>query len=705
MKKNILTILFLLFFVFQAESKSLTYTDIVSKIYDFPALANLPEKGEEGALFSSYDRKSKYDEKTDSYINWEANGDNAGIIRQESNKLVFVDIKGPGVIWRMWSAMVGDGKVQIYLDGELVCDLPFKDYFNGKIAPFNRKGLVYEAAKGWNNYTPISFQKSCKITADPKWGAYYHFNYTVFPKETKIQTFKMKFSPEEMKALDKANEKMTVGLGKNPVVYKSERMESLNWTIPAGKSKSLIITGKRAITSLKVQVPKHKNYNDLLRQLTLSINWDNQKEPAVWSPLGDFFGTAPGINLYKSLVMGMEKLNNQYSTRNSQFQSEEIPLNPPLKKGDLIHQSNNPDKISNNPSFFQFYSYWYMPFKKRAEITIKNESDKPQKISLLVKHTPVKTSFDKLGYFHAKWHRDLETNTKRPIDWKIMEAKGSGRFVGVALHIWNARGGWWGEGDEKFFVDGEKFPSTIGTGSEDYFGYAWCDPEVFVKALHSQPTNKNNRGQVSVSRWHIGDNIPFHTSFEADIEKYFPNSRETFYDCVAYWYLSNGGTDNIKETPLKNRLGYYTGLFIYNEKNAFEAELYKKIKKSNGKLSVQNMWGFGSKWSNDSQLWWTRAKPGDYIEFEIYSPKSEEKNLVAQFTKAKDYGIIQLYFNGKQVGDEIDCYSRKVIPSGKINFGKVRVKKGENIFKIKIIGANPKAIKSYMVGLDYLKFE
>ena len=63
----------------------------------------------------------------------------------------------------------------------------------------------------------------------------------------------------------------------------------------------------------------------------------------------------------------------------------------------------------------------------------------------------------------------------------MLQTEGRGRFCGVMLHVWNPRGGWWGEGDEKFFVDGEKFPSTIGTGSEDYFGYAWCNPHLFQK--------------------------------------------------------------------------------------------------------------------------------------------------------------------------------------------------------------------------------
>ena len=69
----------------------------------------------------------------------------------------------------------------------------------------------------------------------------------------------------------------------------------------------------------------------------------------------------------------------------------------------------------------------------------------------------------------------------------MLRTQGRGRFCGVMLHVWNPRGGWWGEGDEKFFVDGEKFPSTFGTGSEDYFGYAWCDPHLFQAPIMPKP--------------------------------------------------------------------------------------------------------------------------------------------------------------------------------------------------------------------------
>lgn len=103
---------------------------------------------------------------------------------------------------------------------------------------------------------------------------------------------------------------------------------------------------------------------------------------------------------------------------------------------------------------------------------------------------------------------------------------------------------WWGEGDEKFFVDGEKFPSTFGTGSEDYIGYAWAAEPPFAKfqsayaCMNRMPLNGN--GFTSVCRFQIADHVPFFASFEAFIEKYKQNTWEEknrcVYACVPYWY-------------------------------------------------------------------------------------------------------------------------------------------------------------------------
>ena len=141
------------------------------------------------------------------------------------------------------------------------------------------------------------------------------------------------------------------------------------------------------------------------------------------------------------------------------------------------------------------------------------------------------------------------------------------------LHVWNPRGGWWGEGDEKFFVDGEKFPSTFGTGSEDYFGYAWGNAHLFQQPYHCQTMTQDNRGHQSLLRWHITDNVPFSTSFEGCIEKYFGNQeRGTLYACLACWYLAPDGIDPYEPVPVDKRHGYYVkpevtvaGLKVLNE--------------------------------------------------------------------------------------------------------------------------------------------
>ncbi|MBN2001193.1 DUF2961 domain-containing protein [candidate division KSB1 bacterium] len=187
---------------------------------------------------------------------------------------------------------------------------------------------------------------------------------------------------------------------------------------------------------------------------------------------------------------------------------------------------------------------------------ISNLDDSEHELDVqLVYHKP-ETEPDKLARFHAKWHGDvfpIEDPNRWP-DWRLLKTTGTGRYVGVMLHVLSpsrepcvaaagAGQAWWGEGDEKFFVDGEKFPSTFGTGTEDYFGYAWGTPEYFQRPFHSQNKTMNNQGHQTVNRFQISDNVPFLKSFDGFIEKYYPNDCGTIYDCTVYWYLAADGVD------------------------------------------------------------------------------------------------------------------------------------------------------------------
>jgi len=507
-------------------AEKLTYVDLVKRMVDLESLAVLPLQGEICAQCSSYDRASRYDEATNKYLNWDANGDDRGIVRTEGESQVLAEIEGPGCIWRIWTAGPGNGHVAIYLDGDSkpTVDFPFVGYFNHENEPFVYPSLVYKASLGYNSYIPIPFQKSCKIVAGHGWGIFYHFTYSKFPKETIVPTFKRHLSPEEKRCLETVNDFFANKLGTDPATCFSPNGRKAELKVirslrvsPGRTSVATILTGQRAITSIKVAVDPSsvKDVLAALRSVVLSIKWDGEKQPSVWVPLGDFFGTGPGINKYKSLVAGM---TDEY-----------------------------------------FYSYWYMPFARRAVVELINDGKETLPLKLTITHAPVNRPVDQLGRFHAKWHRDAFTHQERDRwpDWPILVTQGRGRYLGVMLEIWNPKGDWWGEGDEKFFVDGEKFPSTFGTGSEDYFGYAWGNSTLFERAFHNQTRNDGgNVGHVSVNRWHIVDNVPFQTSFEANIEKYFGNDRPTLYACTAYWYLAPGGVDPYQPVDVNDRFFY-----------------------------------------------------------------------------------------------------------------------------------------------------
>jgi hypothetical protein len=510
---------------------TLTYPDLVNRMTDLAGLSVLPEPGEKCGQWSSYSRKSKYDAATGKYVDWKANGDGGGFIRREGNGIVMAEMKGPGCIWRIWSACAHSGHVKIYLDGqkEPVVDLPFNQYFTGKTAPFNYPSLSYNLGyriekrkcfNGENLYMPIPYQKSCKIVADKNWGSYYHFTYDSFPKGTKVPTFSAALvaETENAVALKKVNDFFAKNLGDDPAGKRDgEETVKKSVAVEPGKTATVAeLDGPQAITAVKVKMSftDRKDQMAGLRKVALKITWDGQDKPAVLCPLGDFFGTAPGENLYKSLMSGMTKDG--------------------------------------------YYAYWYMPFGKKAVVELVNEDAVSRTIDVQLVHAPLGRPFDGLGHFHAKWHRDtFKLSEDRFPDWVMLRTQGRGRFCGTMLHVWNPRGGWWGEGDEKFFVDGEKFPSTYGTGSEDYFGYAWCRPELFERPYHCQTMTEHNQGHQSVLRWHVVDNVPFQKSFEGCLEKYDPSGPDLKYANTVFWYLSPNGVDPYEAVLASERDGYY----------------------------------------------------------------------------------------------------------------------------------------------------
>ncbi len=242
----------------------------------------------------------------------------------------------------------------------------------------------------------------------------------------------------------------------------------------------------------------------------IRIYWDDEKEPSVEVPVGDFFGMGWGV----------------YAPLNS------LP-------------------VTVNPGS-AFNCYWTMPFRKKCKITMQNINDQDAmnlyyQIDYALTEVP-----EDAGYFHAQFRR---TNPNATSDYTIVDGiKGKGHFVGLYTAWGVNNNGWWGEGEIKFFMDGDsKFPTICGTGTEDYFcGSYNFDREGQYKefstayaGLHQviRPDGTyRSQQRFGMYRWHINDPIRFEKDLKITIQdlgwhhggRYLPQKSDIA--SVVFWY-------------------------------------------------------------------------------------------------------------------------------------------------------------------------
>lgn len=280
----------------------------------------------------------------------------------------------------------------------------------------------------------------------------------------------------------------------------------------------------------------------------------------------------------------------------------------------------------------------------------------------------------------------------------------------MMLHVWNPNGGqdvvdapgaywWWGEGDEKFFVDGESFPSIFGTGTEDYFGYAWSNPALFSQAFHAQTLTQANKGHQSLVRWQVAENVPFQKSFDGYLEKYYPDSFPTRYGVLVCWYVDHADEPDYTEASLEQRTGYY------DRTDATEGENLEVVDITGGTAQAQHLATSDvgdSPWSGAKQLWWFDGAVGDSMTVTVPVAHDGLYQVFATLTHAPDYGIAQITFAGKALAP-INFFSKE-LGTWKFYLGTHRLKRGSTNMTFKITGQDKRAKPRRMVGLDYVKF-
>lgn len=634
-----------------ATAQTITTEKLLEDMTDLAGLARFPKPAYTCKQFSSYDRASKSPTE-----NWFANNDCGQYLRAEDHagrkEYVMMDIAGPGAIVRIWSANPA-GVLRIYVDGAdtPVLEAPMDVLLGGKYPGLPRP-LAGEYSKGWNLYLPIPYARSCKVTSD-KGGFYYHVNYRTYEPGTQVESF----SAAQLKALSGKLEKLVAQLADPASLGQKAQgnLQDFEIRLAPGATIEQDLPGPSAITRCAVRVSA-KDMDAALRGVIVNMTFDDRH--TVAAPLGDLFGSAPGINPYASLPLGM------------------------TKDGEL-------------------YCHWFMPFKEGAVIELKNTTDQEVVLRgdlLLTDYTWTDASM----HFHAKWRAQFDVPTRPMIDWNYLTAKGQGVFAGVSFAIDNPVKDWWGEGDEKIYVDGETFPSHFGTGTEDYYGYAWCFPGLFTHAYHSQSRcdGPGNYGRTSVNRFHILDRIPFTKDFKFDMELWHWNAKcKVNLAVTAYWYAKPGATDEFKPIAAADAIVRPMPAYVIPRvAGAIEGEKLP-IARVTGTASPQDWDGL----SAGQHLWWHAGmKVGDTLAVTFPAPKAGQYRVLARFLTAKDYGIHQLAINGKKTGEPMDFYSPDVKPTKEIDLGVYELKAGDNEFSATVTGANEKAIKSYMFGLDYL---
>jgi len=211
--------------------------------------------------------------------------------------------------------------------------------------------------------------------------------------------------------------------------------------------------------------------------------------------------------------------------------------------------------------------YWPMPFRKHARITFANDGNK--EISLLTYQIdyeagPVPQG---AGYFHAQWRR-ARVERNNPVYTILDGVTGEGRYVGTFLSWTQLANGWAGEGEVKFFIDGDtEFPTIAGTGTEDYFGADWGFPATYsTPYVGNVLAQKNKASGVyeagmgwSLYRWHVLDPINFHQDLKVTIQDlgWWPNGKyqplDDDFASTAFWYQKEPHAPFPKFPPLSER--------------------------------------------------------------------------------------------------------------------------------------------------------
>ncbi|MFC1762467.1 glycoside hydrolase family 172 protein [Planctomycetota bacterium] len=501
---------------------------LLREMVDRDAVARYPELDFRLKQHSSYDRRSTSPDDTKGWFknkdsNWKDTDTNYIRIEEKNGKKewVLMDHERPGAIVRSWmpwrfpEKATTDITMRIYLDGSAEPAVE-----GNMLGMFTGDGLIpypfaHPSLRSAVNFFPIPYAKSCKVTTD-KHPFFYIFTFREYEEGTPVKTFTMKDFEAAKKLMEKTGQLLL-----NPKADGAGKPRRFTVKLGSKEEKSLkLAAGTAAVREVTVKLGDYSNLA-VTRQVILKMEFDGKE--TVWCPIGDFFGSGIGLN----------PVQGWYRTV--------------AEDGTMCCR-------------------WVMPYQRGGKVSLLNLSDAAVDAELEIRIGDY-TWDERSMYFHAAWRGQYPVATRPFSDWNYVTLKGRGVYVGDTLTIMNPTEKWWGEGDEKIWVDGEDFPSMFGTGTEDYYGYSWGgrSTDFYQHPFHAQPRaykyNKLNRKTAEREDNNLGcsvetrsralDTMPFGSSLKLDMEVWHWANCEMGYGVGAYWYGFTDTTSNRKSEPVE----------------------------------------------------------------------------------------------------------------------------------------------------------
>jgi len=669
----------------------ITTGSLVTEMVDLVRLSEFPDPPYRTVQYSSYDHRSRVPNTPE----WFANSDGFGreplpnfekILKKPGSdgvgEYLMAEVEGPGVITRGWTARI-NGEIRLHLDGsgepvysgpagEFLLDL--YGHYAEKLGldPGDARDVFHQRCA---QYFPIPFGKGCRIVWKGKVADlhFYQIQIRHYAAGTPVRTFR----PDDLKTYA-AEIKKAAGALANPDSLTAALKNPQRWRetfeIPPEKTTTILddSSGPRVIRSfsVKLQAPDRVR---ALRGTILRIRFDGAPRPQVESPLGDFFGAAPGINPYVTVPMTV--------------------------RGD--------GKMTCRLA---------MPYRRSAHITLENWSGSGAEVETDVAATAYTWIPGRSLHFRARWRasQDLLASPGGVFDLPFLIALGKGVYVGTVSYIMNpspvptAYGNWWGEGDEKVFVDGEKFPSTFGTGTEDYYNYAWSSPDLFEHPHFAQPvvTGPDCRGYTTNNRWHLLDALPFTSEISFYIEVYPHRPTPGLsYARMSYHYGLPGIRDD--HVPIQKRDAFVPPLprawkpvASHGSRGAtfFQAEDLERKPEDRARVVE------GDTYAGGKLVQWNPGGPGETLEFRLRSPGGRRAVvLTAAMTPAS--GKVRLRVDGKPVktsggGDAADLYTPHQTMLRNFFWRPLDLGEGEHAITLESAGKGEKSAGG-QIGIDF----